>query len=240
MVGGALAGADEAGRGPVLGPLVVGAVACASDEPLRALGVRDSKQLSPARREALDAEIRRVARVALRVVPAEELNARMPRENLNEIEVAAFGDALRALAPPGSEGVRVAWVDACDVDAARFGARVARLAGCAVVSQHKADANHALVAAASIVAKVERDRLIAALAREVGADIGSGYPHDARTIAFLGSWFAERRTLPPFARREWKTCARLVAPRSAVRGGEDAPRGARRVTARRTRLSEFA
>jgi ribonuclease HII len=66
------------------------------------------------------------------------------------------------------------------------------------------------VGAASIVAKVLRDRAIADLAREHGA-IGSGYPSDPATIAYMREYLKERRTLPPFARRSWATTRALVA-----------------------------
>lgn len=202
-----LAGIDEAGRGPVLGPLVVAAVLIESDAPLRALGVKDSKQLSAAKREDLAPRIREAClRTETLVIPAEELNRRMPRENLNKIEVKAFGELLRRLAP------REAVLDACDVKADRFGHDVlaaARLgAPCIVRSEHEADARHPVVAAASILAKVERDRLVADIAARYG-DCGSGYSHDERTQRFLKEWVERWGKLPSFARHEWETAKRL-------------------------------
>ncbi len=201
-----LAGVDEAGRGPVLGPLVVAAVLIESDKPLRKLGVKDSKQLSPKRREEMAPQIRELCRAtALRVVHAEELNARMPGENLNEIEVDAFAELLRHLAP------HTAVLDACDVNAERFGQRVgARLAApCVIRSEHEADARHPVVAAASILAKVERDRIVAELAAQHGA-LGSGYSHDVATTTWLKDYVARHNALPAFARREWETARRLL------------------------------
>jgi ribonuclease HII len=198
---------DEAGRGPVLGPLVVAAVLVESDEPLRRLGVKDSKLLSPAKREEMEPRIRALARaVETVVVTPEELNRRMPRTNLNKIEATAFAALLRRLQP------REAVLDACDVDAARFGRNVAaraKLASCVIRSEHEADKNHPVVAAASIVAKVLRDRLIAQLAAEHG-EIGSGYSHDAVTRRFLEGWVERTGALPPFARAEWETSRRLL------------------------------
>ncbi|HEX2022630.1 MAG TPA: ribonuclease HII [Candidatus Thermoplasmatota archaeon] len=201
-----LAGVDEAGRGPVLGPLVVAAVLIESDAPLRDLGVKDSKQLTRARRDALEPRIRAVARrVETRVLPAEELNLRMPRENLNQIEAKAFAELLARLQP--LEAV----LDACDVNAERFGREVgARLPKpCVIRSEHEADARHPVVAAASIIAKTERDRQMDALADRYG-DCGSGYSHDERTRAFLQDWVARRGSIPTFARREWETTKRLA------------------------------
>lgn len=208
-----LAGVDEAGRGPVLGPLVVAAVLVESQEPLRALGVKDSKQLSPKKREELEPKIRALARrVETVVITADELNRRMPKTNLNKIEAWAFAALLRRLQP--NEAV----LDACDVDAARFGRSVAakaRVPTCVIRAEHEADANHPVVAAASIVAKVLRDKHMADLAKQHGA-CGSGYSHDAVTQTFLKDWVKRHGKLPPFARHEWETSKRLVAPKDAT------------------------
>ena len=216
-----LAGVDEAGRGPVLGPLVVAAVLVENDRSLRKLGVKDSKLLTPKKREELEPEIRRLAlRVETRVLPAEELNARMPKQNLNEIEVDAFAELLERIfrdpparsrpLKPGAPAL-TAVLDACDVNADRFGRNVgARVThACVIKSLHEADARHPVVAAASIVAKVERDRLMHAICAEHGA-CGSGYSHDVVTQDWLKAYVAEHKRLPPFARAAWETARRLV------------------------------
>lgn len=208
MRGPVLAGVDEAGRGPVLGPLVVCAIAIDSERPLRKLGVKDSKLLTPARREALVPKIMdTAAAIELRIIPAHELNARMPNENLNQIEVEAFAELLRRLRP------HEARLDACDVNAQRFGQNVsARLDHpCAVLAEHEADAHHPSVAAASIIAKVERDRLMAEIRLHHG-DCGSGYSHDTATQQWLKDHVHRHRALPTIARREWKTARRLTTP----------------------------
>jgi ribonuclease HII len=191
----------------VLGPLVVAAVLVETDAPLRALGVKDSKLLSPKKREALEPQVRAAARaVETLVVTPESLNQQMPTTNLNKIEAAAFATLLRRLKP--TEAV----VDACDVNAARFGRSVAarmRMPTCVIRSEHEADKNHPVVAAASIVAKVLRDKLMAELAAEVGA-CGSGYSHDVVTQKFLKDWVKQHGKLPPFARHEWETSRRLI------------------------------
>lgn len=199
-----LAGVDEAGRGPVLGPLVVAGVAAKSPAHLRRLGAADSKALPAAEREQVAERIKAYARWEVRVLPAEELNRKMRTRTLNDIEVEAFADVVRALGP--SRAV----VDACDVDEARFGQNVARLVGrgcCPILSKHGADASHAIVGAASIVAKVTRDALIRDIEREIGEPIGSGYTHDPRTRAFLARWRAEKGSLPPHTRVYWSTVA---------------------------------
>jgi ribonuclease HII len=197
-----LAGVDEAGRGPVLGPLVVAGVLARSPAHLRRLGAKDSKLVPAEKREAIAQAIQGYARCEVRVIPAEQLNRRMATCTLNDIEAEAFADILRALQP--SRAV----VDACDVDAPRFGARIARLCqplSFPITSKHEADRSHAIVGAASIVAKVTRDAHIRALEQEVGMPIGSGYSHDPVTRGFLRRWKEERGGLPPQTRVYWAT-----------------------------------
>jgi ribonuclease HII len=144
-------------------------------------------------------------RCEIRVIQAEELNARMPGQNLNEIEVDAFAQVLQALQPTK------AFLDACDVNAARFGMNVgARVTHrIDIVAEHKADARHPVVAAASILAKVERDLQMAEIRAGHGA-CGSGYSHDVTTQEWLKAYVVAHKTLPPFARREWETSQRLM------------------------------
>lgn len=189
----------------MLGPLVVAAVLIETDAPLRELGVKDSKQLSPAKREAMEPLIRAAClRVETLVIAPEELNRRMPRENLNKIEVKAFAELLRRLEP------KAAFLDACDVKADRFGQEVGARVGhpCAIVSEHEADARHPVVAAASVIAKVERDRQMKLLQERYG-DCGSGYASDPATKKFLADWVERRGKLPAFARHHWETAKRL-------------------------------
>jgi ribonuclease HII len=77
-------------------------------------------------------------------------------------------------------------------------------------SEHRADERHAHVAAASVVAKVERDRRVEALSERYG-EVGSGYPSDDRTRAFLAAFVAEHGRLPACARASWATCADVLA-----------------------------
>jgi ribonuclease HII len=200
-----ICGVDEAGKGSVLGPLVVAAVACGSDEEAAATGARDSKTLSPGRREEIYAEILARFRIATRTIPPERIDAR-PRLSLNTCIARAHAAVISDLRPD------LAILDACDVDADRYGRTVARFLPrrCRLLSIHEADRRHPVVGAASIVAKVLRDRAIAGLAREHG-EIGSGYPSDPVTIAYLRNYLKSRGVPPPFARRSWATTRALVS-----------------------------
>lgn len=204
-------GVDEAGRGPVLGPLVVAAVACDDPEVPRRLGARDSKILSPWRRAEVAAAIAMELSVAVRVISAADLDAQRVRMTLNDIEVTAFQEVILELLA-GGEQARVRCVlDAADVDAARFGARVGAglPTGVTIISKHKADETDPVVAAASVMAKTRRDAEMVAIAEQVGTPVGSGYPSDPTTIAYLEGLIGSGEELPPFVRRSWKTVARI-------------------------------
>lgn len=213
-------GIDEAGRGPVLGPLVVAGVACRDPAILDGLGIRDSKRLTPGKRERLARLLHDHPDVQVAVVelgPA-EVDARRLESSLNDIEVRMFQEVAVQL------GVLHLVVDAADVDAGRFGRRIAAvLDGVEVVSEHKADDRHVLVAAASIIAKVRRDaaidRLRRRLERQLDMELGSGYPSDPKTQAFLAAWFDAHGDVPEGTRRSWKTVADLLAPKQAVLAG---------------------
>lgn len=201
-----ICGADEAGRGPVLGPLVVAAVMVESESPLRKLKVKDSKRLTPRQREELFPLIMDCSAVEVAVVWEEEIDAR-GEGALNDLEVAHFAALIDKLSPT------VAYVDAADVVAERFGRRISDRLSCRpeVVSCHRADAKYAVVSAASIIAKVTRDRLVRRIGEELGEEIGSGYPTDPTTMAFLERWIREKGDFPPHTRRSWATAKKTYS-----------------------------
>ncbi len=141
-----VAGVDEAGRGPLAGPLVVAGVlldyACLRDHRVRPLAqLNDSKQCSEAQRQELFRAVLDCAeRVTLRVVPPVEID----RRGLHRSNLAALRACLHDLAPPA---------EVCLVDGFRLGPTAP--AHTAVVD---GDEKSAAIAAASIVAKVTRDR----------------------------------------------------------------------------------
>ncbi len=201
-----LCGVDEAGRGPVIGPMVVAAVMVADDGQLRTLRVRDSKQLTPEKREALSLRISEIAEVRIEVVQPHEIDANTDG-HLNRFEAEVFArliDLLRA---------EEVFVDACDTNERRFGGMIMRHLGYQprLVCEHKADSTYPVVSAASIIAKTKRDALVRDIEAEVGVPIGTGYAHDKVTIAFLENWIKERGCLPPYTRRSWATAKRAYS-----------------------------
>ncbi|KQC15598.1 MAG: ribonuclease HII [Methanothrix sp.] len=205
-----LLGADEAGKGPVIGSMFVAGVVIEEDQlfDLAALGVKDSKLLAPARREYLASKIEKLVldRYVLEVRPEviDELRQLM---TMNEIMVRSFSKVVEKLSADR------AILDAADVNPGRFARRVKEVSGTEmdVVAEHRADKNHLVVAAASILAKVERDRSVREIEKSLGLKIGSGYSSDPATVLFLENWVEENGDLPPFARRSWKTAERLKA-----------------------------
>jgi len=207
-------GLDEAGRGSLVGPLVVGGFWTEDDriDELVALGAKDSKALSPRARERVYAGLDTLGRRGELVLSPRVVDRAVVRGKLNELEAEAFAQLIREFLPD------VAYVDACDTNERRFGLKVARLAGGSVrvVSRHHADRDNPVVGAASIVAKVRRDRALARLREELGDDLGSGYPSDRRTVRFVRAALADGGPVPPWVRSSWATMGK-VKPRRPAR-----------------------
>lgn len=213
-------GVDEAGKGPVLGPMVAAAVrADPADLPG---GIADSKTLSAATRNSLDEALRTTDAVdtAVGIVTVDEIDD--PNTDMNRLTVTAQVRAIAALAETGDRVI----VDAGDVSESRFGRRVTEgvaSEGCDVdvTAEHGADDNYRLAAAASIIAKVERDRRMAAVGTEYAdiGPVGSGYPSDPTTREFLAKYVDRTGELPACARRSWSTCEDLLA--AATQAGLD-------------------
>jgi ribonuclease HII len=207
-------GVDEAGRGSFVGPLVVGAFAVDDSEleSIRACGARDSKELTPRGRDEVYARLRDLGDLLSISLSPRTVDRAVRNGKLNELEADAFGTMIRRL---GAEEARV---DACDTNPARFGRRVATRAGGGVriISRHHADTDDPLVGAASIVAKVRRDRAIARLRTTLGDGIGSGYPSDSQTVEFVRAHLRETEEAPVWLRVSWATMGRVKQPAPAV------------------------
>jgi ribonuclease HII len=207
-------GIDEAGRGSVLGPLVVGGFLVERDrvEDLRALGVRDSKLLTRERREILFDALKEFGeRIAIEILPP-EIDSAVAHRQLNVLEARVFAKLLRMT------DAQEVFVDACDPRAERFGRRVKSMArtSARVVSRHHADRDLPVVSAASIVAKVCRDRAMDRLRTQFDVDCGSGYASDARTQQFVSTHLSTESERVAWLRYSWKTVARLK-PRVPLR-----------------------
>jgi len=213
-------GLDEAGRGPVLGPLVIAACGIPEqDVPLLVqAGVRDSKRLSAKRRDELVNWFKQVGNERgwcsnLVVYSAANIDEALHADGLNWLEVRGFAKAIQDLGP--TTGLSVL-ADACDVNAERFTQRIVNLlpgwpwVECTMVSEHKADDRDPVVAMASILAKTHRDQAMSDMAKRLERPLGSGYPSDPATVQALPSLITSE-SIDVDVRWEWATVKRYWA-----------------------------
>ena len=232
-------GLDEAGRGPVLGPLVIGICALPkADLPLlEQEDVRDSKELKPARRAELEHWFRQQCEKrgwfgTTVTLSAERIDVALQHQGLNMLEVEGFQEAIQHL--PVKQNVAII-ADACDVNAERFTQRI--VSGLeqwpwqesSMHSEHKADRNHLVVAMASILAKEERERAMATMQERLGFPLGSGYPSDPTTKQALDA-LCQQSGIDDDVRWSWATVDRFW---QAHREGDTPKRGQQRTVQQR-------
>lgn len=208
-----ICGLDEAGRGAVLGPLViVGAMFDEKEiEKLRQLGVKDSKQLSPVARDRLFEPIIKLTRAWERVLLSpEDIDKRSSRnKNLNQLELEACIRILSKLSPD------VAYLDSFYKNPEMLKLELSKKIRARLIVEHKADERYLVVGAASVLAKVLRDREIQRIEAEVGERIGSGYPSDPLTVEFLKRHSNKGH---PIIRKSWKAFTKLGGTQSRLTG----------------------
>jgi ribonuclease HII len=193
----------------VLGPLVICLATVEKDreQELRKIGVKDSKLLTPKKRESLYGKIVSICNeFVVMKTTANSLNDEMKKHSLNEIEAMELGKALSLLKIP-PEAV---YIDSPDTVAKRFCTRIRKYHSGdeELICEHKADFNYPICSAASIIAKVERDAVIEEIKKELGCNFGSGYTSDDRTIDFLKKNF-HRLEIHKYIRKEWETIDKL-------------------------------
>ena len=203
-----ICGVDEAGRGSMLGPLVIAGITISKSKIklLKKLGVRDSKKLSPAAREYLYKKIiETVDNYHVIRIPPRVIDKSVANHSLNHLEAKYMARVISKLSPS------TAFVDSCDVNSKRFGKEISELtSNTKIRSYHHADSKFVTVSAASILAKVSRDRAIMRLGKN--HDIGSGYPSDPKTKMFVKKSLRRNRDMP-FLRKSWKPVQILMKKR---------------------------
>ena len=201
-------GVDEAGRGSMLGPLVIAGITINRSKInlLKKQGIRDSKKLSPATRERLYKKIINivddyyVVKIPPRIIDKSVLN-----HSLNHLEAKYMAKVISKLSPS------TAFVDSCDVNSKRFGKEISKpTSNTKIRSYHHADSKFITVSAASILAKVSRDRAITRLRKK--HDIGSGYPSDPKTKFFVKKSIRRNQNFT-FLRKSWKPVQILMKKR---------------------------
>ncbi|MGB2155489.1 MAG: ribonuclease HII [Candidatus Poseidoniaceae archaeon] len=214
-----LVGVDEAGRGPVLGPLVVGLLSIPEEDESMLVDrdISDSKHHSAKKRALqyewiLEQEQERDWIVDTIVCKPDRIDNAVEGQGLNLLEVDLFASILNRHNKKSEAPLRIT-MDACDVNEQRFTNRITeRLtewprAKSTIHSEHKADTNYRIVGGASIVAKVVRDRIIHELQESLGFRIGSGYPSDPNTISALPKLIGPDQ-IHPDLRWSWATVKR--------------------------------
>jgi ribonuclease HII len=202
-----ISGYDESGRGPVLGPMVLCGAMIDSEKTgeLKKLGVKDSKLLTPQTRKKLAKILPNHVQYHLIIVPPNEIDAAVnsTETNLNWLEADKYIEAIKALKPDK------AIIDCPSPNIPAFTAYIKNRLELEteIVAEHKADLNHLIVGAASILAKVRRDAEIEKIKQEIGIDFGSGYPTDPKTKKFLAEKWD---TYPHIFRNSWAPYKKLI------------------------------
>ncbi|SMH71610.1 ribonuclease HII [Candidatus Nitrosotalea okcheonensis] len=200
-------GVDDAGRGSVLGPLVISGISIEQKniKQLVKIGVKDSKQLSPQSREKLYGQILSIVEgYHVAKISPKTIDKSVSKNLLNKLEADYMAKVIKKLEADSS------YVDSCDVNPKRFGLYISNIVKTGkIVSSHHADRKYPVVSAASIIAKVNRDRAIEKLRKS--HDLGSGYPSDPKTMWFIKEWISKNGNVPEFVRKSWKPVKILLS-----------------------------
>jgi ribonuclease HII len=201
-----ICGVDDAGRGSMIGPMVIAGISIEKKNisKLRKLGVRDSKKLSAKKRDFLYKEIiKLVDDYHVIRIPPKTIDTYVFKHNLNHLEAKKMADVIKYLKS------EISYVDSCDVNATRFGREISDLSNKSKVkSYHHADSRFVVVSAASIIAKVSRDRSIARLNKNY--EFGSGYPSDKKSVNFVKKLVSAKKPLPSSVRKSWKPVQKIL------------------------------
>ena len=211
-------GVEEAGRGPVIGPMVLAGVIIdeQDEQQLIDIGVKDSKLLSPKQREDLYDKISMIAKnFFIVIISPEEIDDALnnPDMNLNLLEAKTSAKIINELRPDKA----ILDCPSNNINSYANDVKFSLLdKSTEIISEHKADVNYPVVSAASIIAKVTRDNEIKKLKEEYNVDIGSGYPSDPKTIEFLKDNY-DKYT---FFRKTWETYKRVANNKNQKKIGE--------------------
>ncbi len=211
-------GIDDAGRGPIIGPMILAGVLIekAKEPQLKKHGVTDSKLLPHQKRIALSKILKELAE-SFKIVKAspEEIDLSLKSKiNLNTLEAIKTAEIINFLAPK-KQRVKVI-IDCPSTNTSAWKNTLLKYLktpqNLTILCEHKADFNHISVAAASILAKVEREEEVQKIKKQYG-DIGSGYPSDPTTKLFLktnGALLANKGIF----RKSWATWKALFPEKS--------------------------
>ncbi|MCD6547190.1 MAG: ribonuclease HII [Nanoarchaeota archaeon] len=208
-------GIDEAGRGPVIGPLVIAGALIDKDnvKKLKQIGVKDSKLIPKEKREDLFHEIKKLVKYKVIEISPEEIDQRYNvNTNLNQLEALKFAEIINELKPD------IAIIDTPTKNTKAFKNYLKKFLthNCRLLCENYADLNHVEVGAASIIAKVIRDKRIEEIKKEVGEEIGAGYPSDEITLKFVEKALKDK-SLRKYIRKSWYTYQKIKAEKEQTK-----------------------
>ena len=211
-----VAGIDEAGRGPVMGPLVYAICAIPifyKKEFDRKKSITDSKKLKPTKRETLAEEIKNDVLVKYKIdqVSASSISALMQlpdKVNLNRISHTSIFWLVSQISK--SVFLDTVYVDTVGTPTTLASALRTRFPATNFVVESKADAKYKVVSAASILAKTARDKAIRNYESEKGLSVGSGYPSDPLTKQHLQEIVDKCAGFDSFYRYSWQTAQKVI------------------------------
>tara|TARA_Y100000310_G_scaffold268360_1_gene280939 strand:- start:7248 stop:7898 length:651 start_codon:yes stop_codon:yes gene_type:complete len=193
-------GIDEAGRGPVIGPMIVAGVMIEEGKEGSLGEVKDSKLVSQKNRIILDRHIKKNSKSEVIVVSPEVIDAAVlsGELNLNWLEAHKQADIINKLKPDK------AIIDCPSINCEKYKEYLKNLIknkDIKLIVEHKADDTYPVCSAASILAKVEREKQVGDIKRKYG-NTGSGYPADPYTKEFIKkNW----KKYPEIFRKSWST-----------------------------------
>ncbi|HJU58958.1 MAG TPA: ribonuclease HII [Nitrososphaeraceae archaeon] len=207
-------GIDEAGRGSVIGPLVIAGISIKKSniKKLEDIGVRDSKALTKNKRSFLFDKILDVSEfVCIYKLDCKTIDENVYQKKLNKLEGIIMSSIIKYISAD------IAYVDSCDINIDRYTNYLKSNLknNINIIAMHKADRLNPVVSAASIIAKVTRDREIQIL-EEIFQNIGSGYPSDKKTMCFIKNWIKEYKEFPNFVRKSWRPIKEITYRQSKV------------------------
>jgi ribonuclease HII len=211
-----ICGIDEAGRGSVIGPLVIAGISIKNSniKKLEEIGVRDSKALTRKKRNFLFYKILDISEfVCIYKVDCKTIDENVYQRKLNKLEGEIMSTIIKHLAAD------IAYVDSCDININRYTnylkSNLDLKNNTSIIAMHKADIINPAVSAASVIAKVIRDREIQML-EENFQNIGSGYPSDKKTMYFINTWIKEYKEFPDFVRKSWRPIREITCKQRKI------------------------
>jgi len=199
-----LLGIDEAGRGPLIGPMVIAGVMVEDEKILEKFGVKDSKMLVPKKRQEIFKELKKSVKYEIEKISAQEIDMRMGSgTNLNQIEAIYMAKIINKMKP------EKVIIDAV-AGKQKFFDFMKKFLDCdpEIILEHKADIKFPVVSAASIIAKQTRDLELEKISKKFGIELGVGYTHDKRSINGVKENMKNKEFMK-HVRKSWITFSRI-------------------------------